>query len=482
MNNISSLFEPSVDLIELKVADYSYRKDAPDASETSPKDIEFRGVEYPHIQTEEYIFGAEEILNMTIDSTGILPKISLKVKLETSGIFFTTNFPKDGDLLSVYIRGRDDLFKPIRNDYLITNIDTVAGSQASPEGKGAILFFEGELYIPHLYDNINQAYKGTSFSVMEELAKELHLGFATNEDSTNDEMTWITFNNRYELMKHISGAAWKDESSFFTFFIDVYYHLNFINVNTLIDYNADVLEALTEDPFTNAGIGDDTVSKGMTEKCINNHPERNNDNFYIKRFKPINRSSEISKKYGYALNIKFFDHESLELWELQAKSLITEGAENDKILLRGRPGDDSYNDQQIDKYIGIQHNKPDHNVHENFYFARAHNLMNNKELEKLNIEAVLNKFNFNLYRYENIPAVFFVTGDIRRIKELNVRMDDEGKNEDGLSIAIDNFYTGFYLIKGLKIQFKPSIAGQAPRESSFTESLILTRREWPEPI
>ena len=68
---------------------------------------------------------------------------------------------------------------------------------------------------------------------------------------------------------------------------------------------------------------------------------------------------------------------------------------------------------------------PEHNVHEHFLFARVHNMMNNVEMSKLNLEVDLNKFNLNLYRYENVPAVFTVTGDETRIRRLNQDMNLE---------------------------------------------------------
>lgn len=479
---IASISEPTIQLLELELADFSYTTGSEALPEVAQKDIELRGVEYPHVQVNRYVFGPKEILKLSIDSTNTLPRLSMKAQLLTSGIFLSTSFPKDGDILSIFIRSRDDLLKPIRNDYLIISVETFAPASSTQEGKGNIISIEAELYIPNLYDEKNYAISGTSYEVIKELAKNLGLGFASNEDNTSDEMVWICGKDNYlEFLKHVCGSAWKDENSFFTFYIDVYYHLNFVNVNDLINYDADMLLALVEDTVSGGQQNFETTKKGIEEKCLTNHPGRIRSNFFVKKFKPVNNAQQLVKKYGYAFNAIFYDHDGDKTWQLQGKSLITPGAETQKIILRGRPDDSSYNTLQKYNYVGIQHNKPKGNVHENFYYARVHNMMNNIEFEKLTVEAIVNKFNFNIYRYENLPAVFVVTNDIKRMKDLNADgVAGSVLTDEGAGLAIDKFYTGHYLVKGLIINYAPTGDLRAGM-SGFSESVILARREWPSP-
>jgi len=482
---IASLFEPTIELDEQVMTDYSYGSAGIDPSAYPAN--EFRGVDFPHINVNDYTFGAEEIMKFNIDCTGIVPKVFIKVVLATSGEFLSKSMPMDGDIVSVYVRGKDDLFKPIRNDYLITSVSTMATQDTSAEGAGSIISIEGDLNIPGLYDETIFSEQGTSFEVMKKLAEQMGLGFATNEDNTDDEMNWICANDtKLEFMKHVTGAAWKDETSFFTFFIDMYYHLNFVNVNDLITYDASTLLALAENTMSGGQYGEEETGKGLMEKCFTNHSNQRSSNFYVNNFKPINNSSQISKNYGYALNTIFYDHIGKEEWQLQAKSLVTEGAESQKVLLRGRANDDSYNNQQKYNYVGIQYNHSElenSNVHENFYFARAHNMMNNLEMDKVNLEVKINKFNLNIYRYENVPAIFFVTSDIKRMKELSddeEQVDPTSDDPETVPIAVDRVYTGHYLVKGLTIVFSPT-GQESPQDSGITETLVLSRREWPSP-
>jgi hypothetical protein len=478
MNYIKTKFKTSVPLIEIKLSDFSYGTTA-GTSEQQLKDIEMRGVEYPHVQINEYVFGIKEIKRCVIDSSGFLPVISLKVELISSGLFLSTSFPKDGDLLSVFIRGRDDLFIPIRNDYLITRVDSYTSDRTSQEGKNIIIDIEAELYVPHLYDEITYAFEGTSYNAIIDIAKKLKLGFASNEDDTDDSMKWICpMTNYKEFANEITSHSWKDKNSFFVVFIDVYYNLNFVNVNKLISYDADILTALGEDTNSGAGARFEKTQKMEIEKCFTNHPRNIRDNFFIKKFKPINKSSNLSNTFGYAFNSVLYDHIDKKKWQLQSKSIITDNVDQSKIILRGRSGDNSYQELQKYNFVGVQNTK---NVHKMYLYAVTHNLMNNVEMEKINVEIDLNKFNFNIYRYENVPAIFFVINDTRRIQTLTSGESENDMSKEGQAgIAVDRFYTGYYLIKGIRITYAPS-ATQKTGNSAFSESLILSRREWPSP-
>ena len=472
--HIKSKFEPRIKLDEIKFYDTDYGTGT--LPEAGIKALEQRGVEFPHITINECSFNQSEVQKMIIDCTNHIPRISLKLLLTTSSKFLTESFPKDGDLISVFIRGKDDLFKPIRNDYLITSVISNASALTESDGRGLSISMEGELNIPGLYNQVLFAKKGNSYQIMEHIAKELELGFATNIDATDDEMTWICSYETYlEFMKHVSGAAWKDKLSFFTFFIDVYYHLNFINVNSLINYNAEMLIALAETSIISSAETPIKTPMGLAEKCFSNGPMYKASNFYIRNYKPINNSSNISKNYGYALNILFYDFENKSNWQLQATNITTSGAEKDKLLLRGRPGEDFYNEQQNYNYVGMLHN-----VHENFYLARAHNLMNNLEMDKLNVQIDTNRVNLNVYRYENMPCVFFITSDYDRINKAYENADMQVQELETPAMAIDKFYTGHYLVKGMTISYTQANANKVS-DSTLVETFILSRREWPSP-
>jgi len=84
----------------------------------------------------------------------------------------------------------------IRGDYLI---ESVTGSPTNntytSNTQENIYTITGSLFIPGLYgDTIKSLPKLKSIDALKKIAQELKLGFATNEESTNDEMTWINPN------------------------------------------------------------------------------------------------------------------------------------------------------------------------------------------------------------------------------------------------------------------------------------------------
>ena len=85
------------------------------------------------------------------------------------------------------------------------------------------MVIEGKMNIPHIYDEVSQAYEGTSFEVLQEIAKELGLGFSSNVSTTDDKMRWVCpFKSKEKFVQEITDAAWSSPREFYTSFIDVY--------------------------------------------------------------------------------------------------------------------------------------------------------------------------------------------------------------------------------------------------------------------
>ena len=86
--------------------------------------------------------------------------------------------------------------------------------------------------IPTLFQHISKSYiNKTSFETLREIAKDLGLGFASNERNTNDKMNWICPSKTYyKFMQDICNSSWLGEEDFFDWWIDQYYVLNFVNL------------------------------------------------------------------------------------------------------------------------------------------------------------------------------------------------------------------------------------------------------------
>lgn len=472
---IRSLFEPTIELDELKMTDAYY---GTDGDEAGKRETEIQSVDFPIVVINDYRFKDRELVRFEIDCTEFIPKIYIEIYIAESSEFYSLSFPKDGDLISIFIRGRDDIFKPFRNDFLITNVDTDSDRSVPIDSR---LFISGQLQVPHLYDEHSFAKQGTSFEVLKEIARELGLGFATNIENTADEMNWICANETYEnFIQSIGDNMWSDANSFYTVFIDSYYHLNVINLNTQFDDDTESLLGMSDNMISEYMI-DTEHKKTEIQKIFSNHPSFAQSMFYIVTMKPINKSSEISKNYGYVYNLNFFEHNSLKDWEFPVEALVTEGNEDSKIIMKGRPNEDFYKTQQKYNYTGIQYSYPEHNVHENYYLAKIHNMMNLAEIEKMNVEVTINKINFNFIRFEKVPMIYQVDGDQELGKKLNDELDDEfNANEYAEKIIVDPFYSGWYAIKGFKVEYTQNeVAAGSVMNSPLKQTFILTRREWP---
>ena len=244
---IRSLFDPKLKLDLMQIEDiYTATSDkVPNAPTTTGQQYQHElGTDYPFISINDYIFSCGEILLFKIDATGFLPQLTFIFSLHKTDAFRSQSYPKDGDIVSIFLRAKNNSFKPIRNDYIIKNIDSGRGGVENSGGDSVI---SAELFIPHMKDELIKSYKGGTFDVLQKIAQELELGFATNESSTNDEQTWINAGGTWEnYINHVAGAAWKDEKSFFKCYIDVYYHLNFINVNNQLEGDGQLAAGLLD--------------------------------------------------------------------------------------------------------------------------------------------------------------------------------------------------------------------------------------------
>lgn len=469
---IRVLLDPKIKLKELSVNDFEKSEQTGRSSLLQSKEP---GNFFPYIKINNQTLNTQELDYMCIDSTEFLPIIKIIINLGFNTPFLNKAFPKDGDLIQVFIRSRNDVLKPIRNDYMITNTNMIGKKH---DGTFSKILIEGILYIPGLFNEEVLYEEATSYDALFNIAKKLNLGFASNETHTNDKQIWINPNKDYiNFIKHIAEHSWKDEKSFFDVFIDVYYNLNFVNVNNQFGLTTEIEQSLIDD-ITSSGSNLDNKEKQIVgKKILTNFIDARDTNHFIRKFDIINDSSDISINLGYKMYVNFFDHNSLKNWKIYTEGLVTEGAEKDFIILKGRNDGTDYDKQNRYRYLGIQYTLPEHNVHDKYYFSSVHNIMNNLETEKFKLKVELNRFNPNLYKFERIPCLFF-TYDEDSARELD---DTETKNENKedydekykASLRINKFYSGYYMIKGFRITYKDYIN---------SHELILSKREFIPPV
>jgi hypothetical protein len=502
---IRSLLDPTVVLDTMEINDLdtgtspAAKEIGQEGQDKSKKVSKSIGSDYPFIEINNYVFSMDTIEKFEIDYTGFIPTVRL-VAFIKSKTFTSEAIPKDGDRMAVFIRAKNDVFKPIRNDYRITSVRQRGGNN---EGTNAFFDITGELWVPHLYDPLSKAYSGTSYEVLKEIAKELGLGFASNDTETSDSQVWINpRGNYYDLIQDIAAHAWKDDDSFFSVFIDVYYHLNFINVNNQFseDTNLD-LQLLVNMTFTDADGGKTTEQQlqegtGQVPKVLSNYTGLIGSPAYVHRYNIENNSNIINEELGYKLYTTFFEQNSEQYWSIYTEPKTTPGAAENKMTLKGRitkpgaPPEEFYKTQVKYEWGGIQYSAPEGNAHEKYAYAEGWNKRNNAELEKMVLNVALERGNFNIYRGERLPVFLIVSGD-NQYQNIASPPEQENKSSAFAQPIADKFYSGYYMISGMKFGYSPQgqtnsdpvapSEGQA-QQPGFTHTVYLTRREWPSPV
>ena len=468
------------------------------------------GTDFPFVCINNYIFDSNEIVNLKLNATGFLPTITFIFQLTRSDAFSVSSFPKDGDLLSIFIKAKDNAFKPIRNDYLITN---VIGGGGGRENFNSTVIIVGELFIPHLRDEIITSYTGNSFDVLQTIAKQLKLGFATNETSTKDSQAWICGGLTWgDYIQDVALHSYKDDDSFYKCFIDVYYHLNFININNQLEGDPKRASAVFDNVLkTELFAGDkDTINQSQITgpKVLSNIDNFQNTNMWIRTYSTINNSSEINKELGYKYNMQFFCMKSLKYWEIFIDPKTTEGAERKKMILKGRtfpkkedePDREGkteslwtyWKDQQKYVWKGIQ----SRNVHNRYIYAEANNMRNLAELSKLYLEVEVTRWNPNIYMGEKIPILLIAMRDQTKVSATAAGDDYEASRSTSRQVpVVDQFYSGYYVVNGMEIIYQQDGSDKStalPRDGeevnphnfvpTFYQKIVLTRREWPTPV
>lgn len=488
---IYNIFKPTIvlDEISLPVSDTVEEKRTEDMV----------GLEYPLIKINNYFITPQEIDFVDIKCKDFLPKITLQITV-TSDLFMDREMPKDGDIISLFIRNKSDVLNPIRNDYIINSV-TPSKRRTAGSSPVTITFF-GELFVPNLKGRSANTFKGTSMEVLKQVAEEMNLGFNTNDDNTDDRQLWYVTTNYEDFIHDVVERAWRDSNSFYSVWIDVYYNLNFVNIQKqLLSAEDDIDEAAvlnTVDSDWTWGTESDEEEMAPTPKVFSNYLGFRLSSFYITQWKPVNKSSALTQRFGLSMGNSFFEHlnqvyeeEEENYWELNMVPMYDQEKISNHILLRGRTTYDpsihvgelaranhDYNEIYTqDRWMGVQYtlSNPNEsnkqwtgNHHRNYMRAQVNNFINLIELDKLTLEVDVQGSNTNVIIGDKIPVVIVGTDSYE-----NIKMDPNAVS----SAKKNHFYSGWYLVKGFTLSWSKMDSVL----SGFKQTFILTRREWPAP-
>lgn len=440
--------------------------------------IKQTGKGQPFVQISGFEIALSNLLSLTIFQNEMVPKIHLSV-MDNDFAFTSHQFPTTKPIVSVFMAPTNSKLKSIAADFFITNIKSL------PINESVRYDIFGELHIPNLYSNKSAAYRQmSSVDVMRKIASELGLGFATNEDKTNDTMTWINPNLSYKtFIDQVINRAYTNEKSFYTCFIDRNYILNFINVEKQFSRENEVDVTylgnsinLRNDPsrfdYETSEV-DEAVEVPM---ILSNSQSTGNSDMSIYDYMRLSDHGDILKTESFRKRLKWYSHGDtmLDFFVEPISDLSTENGS-----IHQKPELEEFETGEIVKWIGTDYQ----NGHANYKFARALNNHNKKEIEKNLLKVILVGANFSIPRgsrvkveiygdaaYDMIGSAYF--GDPEETPYVNpgdAPISAEVNNE-----YVDEHLSDFYYVKDIVIRYKPM---GNPESAIYTE-MILSKRNW----
>lgn len=441
------------------------------------------GSSQPFIKINGYTFSTREMKKFTLNVEGFYPKSTLILRTN-SGNFLTTAFPKDGDVMSVFIRSLKDTFKPIRLDFLITKV--TAGKSKDPEGDSMLIKINGILKIPKLYSETCQSISNkTSYEALFDIATKLQLGFATNtkKESFKDKMNWISPYSTYlDWIKNITEHSYCDDTSFFATWIDQYLNLNFVDLNKnmsiLDDFKSK--DGLAQSTLSTDKDHESKLVHNKVKLVLTNERTMKSTNYYFNKFEIINNSGAINLVNGYIRHMYWYNKIDKKIWDWKVEPILTEGSSSSKVVMLGRSGEENWKDEIKYKYCGVQYSLPDHNAHAYWKHSKIQNFQNLNFINKIKIILNLPNANPNLYRGMIIPVTFMLTQESDRIVA-GSKKEDDAKN---VGMSLDRFLSGNYTILGINYHWafdREERENTNLSSGTWRQEVIIGRREWTVP-
>lgn len=462
--SILTVIDPTIPLDKLEIGDFESDTEASGKPKAEIATSKIYNI-IPLIKINQYQVNFINMVSFKLNNTGFYPTMKVVFK-DTDTSFMARFFPKDGDIMQLYIRSQGDetTFKPIRIDFTIIDIYPV------PSGTDSVPKFavEGRMFVPDLFTERVEYYDNTSWNALLEIADSLGLGYASNVEDTADQMTWINPNDTVDkFIQDIVANSYFDDEHFFTAYIDPYYYLTFIDVNRLFTQDEEIESTLgfTLNSMDTYGDGDGQVSN--FPYLISNRQDLQGSSNYMRKYQMVNESGAITKNNGYKRYAQFWEDTEREFISEFVDPLVEE-VEGMIPATKGRliGGEvEGPRDNQVRfKYLGQQ----SQNVHEQFMYSVVLNYQNLTEINKMGMVVELDTVNPSMIRYSRIYCqVYEYATPVKQQLTASTEGEDippgnaveRGEGSDQLVNGgiLNEFLSGFYVITGIEwIQIIPA--------------------------
>lgn len=371
----------------------------------------------PLIWYKSFSIDDRYIKDLRLYHDGIIPKIELTF-IDNKELLKSEIAPTNDDTIDLFLNSTSKNLKSIHISFKVENFEQ--------DGKQRYTI-TGCMNVPELYVQNNKAYNDTSFNVLRKISGEMGLGFNSNIDNTNDNMSWRNCNKRpYEFIDEIISHSYINDESYMGGYIDYYYCFNYVDIEK--EYNRDISKDLG---INTAPIDEqakvDEIER-VTSLMLTNDKSQMSTSNYIDKFEKINNSTEESLNNGYMTVTKAYDRINKQFLVFNVDSTTIDQAKS--VILKGRINDGKYKDENIKQEFTGKLDTD--NVHKDYNYAQTQNRINLNKLNSIEIEVTLPQANWNLYKYQKVEVA--ITNELKTVA--NPKADFR--------------YSGAYIIKDIE--------------------------------
>ena len=369
---------------------------------------------------------AQSITKLIIDSNKYMPLCYICYN-DVINIMEDFGFPTDNTKITIVLPTNHEIFGNIFMNFKIQKYN-VEISRTSPNKK---IHMWGICDVDGMLVSSYKSYeKKTSYTTMEEISKDVGLGFVSNVSSSTDSMTWINPGmNVYNFLQDTTNKAWVGEAGFIWSFVDLFYNINYVDIEKSLSQDIKEIKWLNTNQLNNKMIPNATEGDTITSPILSNEASMRGSSTYFTGEKILNQSTDISLKRGYIRNVNFYDVDGN--WSEKGgaynsyglDTITSSGTQTNSIYLKGEPGNtDFYKDNNKNHYL----DKIDTiNVYPDYLWAKLQNSENLYDLQKIAVEIKLPVPNYNIRRFEKIKLIF-TNGKIgAKTAQRNIKLNGE---------------------------------------------------------
>jgi len=346
----------------------------------------------PLIWYKGFAIEDRSLKSMRLYHVGLVPKIEFTFE-DTKEIMKSDVTPTDDSTIDLFLNSTS---KNLKSIHMIFKMESFTQGPVVSQQTYNIV---GTINVPGLYVQNNNTYKGTSFTALRSICKELGLGYNSNINNTDDEMPWLNPNKKpFEFMDDIISRSYISDESYMSGYIDYYYCFNYVDIEKEMNRDASQDVGLETSGMSEQSNKDET-SRIIPLKLTTDDSQKSTSN-YIEKYEKINDSTKKSLKEGYATITKFYDRIKKQFLVFTVDSTTSDGSKS--IIMKGAENDDKYQNQNVKhKFMGKLDTD---NVHKNYNYAGTQNRINLNNLNKVVINATLPNANWNLYKFMKVDV------------------------------------------------------------------------------